>query len=101
MPFLARFHVLTKILAVIVMMAGIAAGLSWLGIHALSSLNNGAGIMSTSAKRALDAARANQNVVAINRAEFSVALDPRPENRAIARKIIDEESRTFHERWKR
>jgi methyl-accepting chemotaxis protein len=96
--FLSGFRVLTKILAVIVMMAGIAAGLSWLGIHALSSLNEGAGIMSSSAKRALDAARASLNVVAINRAEFSVALDPSPENRATARKIIDQESRTFHRR---
>ncbi len=98
MSFLARFKILTKILAVIVLMSGIAAGISWLGIRALSSLNEGAGTMSTSAKRALEAARASLNVVAMSRAEFSVALDPRPENRALARNVIDRESKLFHER---
>src|SRR6478735_7348155 len=98
MHFLAQFKILTKILAVIVLMSGIAAGLSWLGIHALSSLNEGAGTMSTSARRALEAARANVNVMAMSRAEFSVALDPRPENRAVVRKTIDAESKALHER---
>ncbi len=96
--FLAKFRVLTKILAVIVLMASITIGLSWLGIHALSSLNDGAETMSRSAKRSLEAARANQNVVAMNRAEFSVALDPRPENRVLAHKTIEQELKAFHQR---
>ena len=82
MSFLARFRVLTKILAVIILMSGIAAGMSWLGIHALSSLNDGADNMNVAARRTMKGARANQNVIAISRAEFSLALDPSPENRA-------------------
>lgn len=98
MSFLSRFRVLTKVLAVIAMMAVVATGLSWLSIHALRSLNDGAEIMSRSAKRALNASRASLNVVAMNRAEFGVALDPSPENRASARKVIDRELEAFHTR---
>ncbi|MDR3468025.1 MAG: methyl-accepting chemotaxis protein [Xanthobacteraceae bacterium] len=98
MSVLARFRVLTKILAVIIMMSGVAAGMSWLGIHALSSLNEGADNMNVAARRALKAARANQNVIALNRAEFSLALDPSPENRAAVRRIIDAEMKLYRER---
>ncbi|MGH2266464.1 hypothetical protein ACQ1Z3_15325, partial [Enterococcus faecalis] len=35
---------------------------------------------------------------AINRAEFRVALDPRPENRAEVHKIIEQEMKTLNER---
>ncbi len=97
MSFLARFKILTKILAVIALMAVIAAGISWLGIHALSTLNDGADNMSVAAQRALEAARADQNVIAMNRAEFRVALDPRAENRAAVRKVIDEQLKLLNE----
>ena len=98
MSFLARFRVLTKILVVIFLMSGIAGGISWLGVHALGSLNDGAERMDKAAQWALDAARANQNVIAMNRAEFRVALDPRPENRAEVRKFINEQVKMLNER---
>ena len=98
MSFLARFRVLTKILAVVVLMALVACTIGWIGIRALDTLNEGAGTMSRSAKRALEAARASLNVVAMSRAEFSVALDPRPENRTEVRKVIDQEMKAFHQR---
>jgi len=66
MSFLAHFRILTKILAIVVVMAAVAAGISFLGIHALASLNDGADNMKFAAQRALDAARANQNVIALN-----------------------------------
>ena len=40
MSILANFRVLTKILAVIVLMSAVAIGMSWFGIRALSSLND-------------------------------------------------------------
>ena len=94
-PFLARFRILTKILAIVVVMAAVAAGISFLGIHALASLNDGADNMKFAAQRALDAARANQNVIALNRAEFRVALDPTAENRAEVHKVIDEQMKLY------
>ena len=96
MSFLARFRVLTKVLAVIVMMAVVACAISWVAIHALATLNAGADNMSFAAKRALEAARANQNVIAMNRAEFRVAVDPRAQNRAEVHKVIDEQMKSLH-----
>jgi methyl-accepting chemotaxis protein len=98
MPFLARFKVLTKILAIVVFMAAIAAGLSWLGIHSLQRLNSGAEDMSRSSKRALTGARAAQNTLAVNRAEFSIVLDSRPENVVEGKKVILEQMKAFDER---
>jgi methyl-accepting chemotaxis protein len=98
MNFLAHFRILTKILAIIILMAGIAAGVAWIGIRSLSSLNDKAENMSTAAKRALTAARANQNVLALNRAEFRSALDPRVDNRTAARQVIEENLKQFNER---
>jgi methyl-accepting chemotaxis protein len=98
MNFLARFRILTKILSIIILMAGIAAGVAWIGISSLSSLNDKADNMSVAAKRALTAARANQNVLALNRAEFRSALDPRGDNRTAARQVIEENLKLFNER---
>ncbi len=98
MSFLARFRVLTKIIAVVVMMAAVAGGISWLGINALSKLNDGANEMSIAAFRALQAARANQNVLMLSRSEFRAALDPNVENRTAVHKIVDEQLKNFQER---
>ena len=98
MSFLARFRILTKVLTIIVLISAISAGMSWFGIRALRSLNDDAATMDSAARRALQAARANTNLVAMNQAEFSVALDPRPENRAEVRKVVDEQLKLFHER---
>src|ERR1700736_5703420 len=98
MSFLARFRILTKILAVVMLMACVAAVISWFGIRALGSLNESADNMNAASKRALLAARANQNVIALNRAEFRAALDPRPENREEVKKVADEQAKTFLER---
>jgi methyl-accepting chemotaxis protein len=98
MSFLARFRILTKILSVIILMAIVACTISWFGIHALNTLAEGADNMNRAAKRALLGARANQNVLVLSRSEFRAALDPRPENRAEVRKIVDDQMKTFLER---
>ncbi|MGA7810490.1 methyl-accepting chemotaxis protein [Bradyrhizobium sp.] len=95
MSVLARFKILTKILAVVLLLSAVTASLSWLAIRAMASLNNGADTMMFAANRSLDAARANQNVIALNRAEFRVALDPSPENRAAVHKSIDQQMKAF------
>ena len=69
MSLLARFKIITKILAVIMLLSTTAIAISWLGIHAMASLNTGADNMSAAAQRALEAARANQSVIALNRAD--------------------------------
>src|ERR1019366_3599870 len=98
MSLLARFRVLTKILAVIFLMSGIAAGISWFGIRAMSSMNADVETMKSSAGRALEAARASTSLISLLSAEFQVALDPRPENRVEVRKEVDEQLKLLNER---
>src|SRR3954453_2929740 len=98
MSFLSRFRILTKILAIIVVMGGMAVAITFVGATALKSLAENARNMGTAAQRSMIAARAKQNVLAISRAEFRSALDPRPENRDFARKIIEENVKQFEVR---
>lgn len=95
MSLLARFKILTKILAVVLLLSSVTASLSWVAIHAMASMNDSADNMMFAASRALNAARANQNVIALNRAEFRVALDPSAENRGEVHKVIDEQMKAF------
>jgi methyl-accepting chemotaxis protein len=97
MSFLARFKVLTKILAIVVFMAAIAVSLSWLGINSLSRLDQGAQEMSRASKRALMGARANQDVVGLNRAEFRIAIDTRSENVGETKQIIEQQMKALEE----
>ncbi len=98
MPLLARVKIITKILAVIMLLAVVAVGTSWLGVRAMSLMNDDAKMMTSSAKRALEAARASTSLITLSSAEFQVALDPRPENRATVRKIVDAQLKLFNER---
>src|SRR5262249_9983790 len=98
MSFLARFRALTKILAVVMLLSVLAAGITWLGVSALGSLNEGAANMASSSKRALVATRAAQAVLVLNRSEFAVALDPSEQNRAEMKKAIEAQLKNFQER---
>ncbi|PDT79232.1 methyl-accepting chemotaxis protein [Bradyrhizobium sp. C9] len=98
MMFLARFRILTKILAIVGGLSIIAGMLAYLGISSLKSLSERGVITARAAERALLSAEANQNVLAINRAEFRSALDPRDENRLAARSLIDAQFKSLEER---
>jgi methyl-accepting chemotaxis protein len=99
MHFLGRFRILSKILGIVVLLCGIGAAIAWIGVSALGDLSEKADVMSTSARRALLAARANQNVIALNRAEFRSALDPRDDNRLAAREVINTQLKQYQERF--
>src|SRR6185312_1922556 len=99
MHFLGRFRILSKILGIVLLLCGIGAAIAWIGGSALSELSEKADVMSTAAKRALLAARANQNVIALNRAEFRSALDPRDDNRLAARDVINAQLKQYQERF--
>jgi methyl-accepting chemotaxis protein len=98
MSFLARFRVLPKILAVVMLLSALAAGITWLGVSAMSALNSGTANMGSAAKRALVATRAAQAILVLNRSEFAVALDPSEQNRAEMKKAIEAQLKNFHER---
>ncbi|MCP9626647.1 methyl-accepting chemotaxis protein [Rhodopseudomonas palustris] len=98
MAILARFRVLTKILFIVVLLSLVAGALTWVAMGAMETLNAGSDSMNRASKRALLAARANQNVLTISRGEFLAAIDPRAETLARARKIVDENFATLTER---
>ncbi len=98
MSFLSRFRILTKILAIIVFMGCVASAIAFVGSNALKTLNDNADKMGGAARRSLEAARASQNLLTVNRAEFRSALDPRTENRNAARKVIEESIKQFETR---
>ena len=98
MPLLSRVKIITKILTVIIMLATVAIGTSWLGIHAMGVMNDDAETMASTAKRALEAARASTSLISLSSAEFQIALDPRPENRAEVRKMVDQQLKLFNDR---
>ena len=89
MALLAKFRVLTKVLAIIFVLSLITGVMAWLGISSLHSVSERSDTMARSAERALLATRANNNVLTMNGAEFRSALDPRDENRLAVRSVID------------
>jgi methyl-accepting chemotaxis protein len=95
---MARFRILTKILAIIVVLSLITGVMAWIGVSSLHSVSDRSDTMKRSAERALLATRANNNVVSMNRAEFRSAIDPRDENRLAARVVIDEQVKQLEER---
>jgi methyl-accepting chemotaxis protein len=99
MSLLARVKIITKILAVILLLGMVAVGTSWLGIRAMGAMNDDAETMTSTAKRALEAARASTALITLSGAEFQIALDPRPENRSVVRKIVDEQMQLFKQRF--
>lgn len=95
---MARFRILTKILAIIVVLSLITGVMAWIGVSSLHAVSDRSDTMKRSAERALLATRANNNVVSMNRAEFRSAIDPRDENRLAARVVIDEQVKQLEER---
>ena len=98
MSLLARVKIFTKILVVILVLAGVAVSMSWLGIASMGALKQNGDNMNASARRALTAAQANQNVIVLSRSEFRIALDPRPENRQAVHAVVDEQIKQFDRR---
>jgi methyl-accepting chemotaxis protein len=97
MSFLTNLRVLPKILAIILLLSSVTAGVTVLGIMSLRSLSDDTDVMKVAAKYALDAAKLDESVVAINRAEYRMGSDPRAENIAEARKAIDSELKRLND----
>jgi len=99
MSILARFKVLTKIVAVVVLLATIATGITWLGVSSLKSLSEATDRMEVVSSQSTMAQRLAVNLLAINRAEFQASTDPRPESIRAAQESVAAESKLFQERF--
>src|SRR4051812_44387943 len=98
MSFLARFRILTKILTVVTLMSVIAIGISVLAIMSLKSLSEATDRMELVGGQAVLAQRLSVALVTLNRSEFQLSTDPRPENRKLVRQSMDTEVKLFQDR---
>ena len=67
------FKILTKVLVVVAVMAAIMAAISVISVNGLAELSADTGEVEIAGQEALTGARVNQNVIALNRAEFRAA----------------------------
>lgn len=98
MSFLTNMRVLTKIMTMILVLSAATLSVAMLGITSLKSLSESTERMDVAARQALDAVHIGQIVTSINKAEYRVGTDPRPENRAAARKVVEEQIKLLNER---
>lgn len=98
MSFLSRFRVLTKIFSVVVLLSAISGGIAWLGASSLKSLSDATDRMELVASQATMTQRLAVNLMVLNRAEFSLSTDPRPENRKRVEQVVETESKVFVQR---
>ena len=87
MSFLARFRILTKSLAVVALLSSIAIGITWLGVTSLKSLSDATDVMELVGAQSVMAQRLAVNLMAMNRAEFQLSTDPRPETLNQVKKV--------------
>ena len=88
MSLLARVKIMTEILAVIMLLAAVAAGTSWLGIRAMSSMNDDAETMASTAKRALEGARASTSLITLSVSAISTSDRTTSASRVISTHLL-------------
>ena len=101
MAFLSQFRVLTKILAVIGVMAAVAVTITYFGTTSLGSLNAATDLMEKKAGGALLAARLARDAISLNRAEYMLAANPTESTRTTVRKSVDADLKEFKERFEK
>ena len=89
---LSNVRVLTKMLMVVGILGLVAAGITALGVQSLRNINAAAEDMERHGAFALEAVRLNAAVVALNRAEFQVAVDPSAKNRDTVARAVEAET---------
>jgi methyl-accepting chemotaxis protein len=100
MSFLARFRILTKILTIVILLSGIATTITWLGVNSLKSLSDATDTMELLGNQSNISQKLAVNLLAINRAEFQLSTDPRPEAKRSIRETVEAETKLFLERFK-
>ena len=98
MSFLGKFRTLSKILFIVIVLSAVSVSLTWLGISSLKTLSAAADRMETISAEATMAQRLVANVLALNRAEFNLSNNPRPENRKEVSQIVETETQLFLDR---
>jgi len=95
---LANWKIAHKLFLLIGILTLVTAIVSLTGINGINVLDHAADEMELSGGEALLGARANQNVIALNRAEFRIAADPSPEQVREVEGVIAEQKQQLQQR---
>jgi methyl-accepting chemotaxis protein len=97
---LARFRVLTKVIAIVFLLSAVAGGITWLGINSLKTVSDATRAMDLRDHQALAAQQLVTSLLAINRSEFQLSSNPTPEVKEATRRTAETETELFNQRLK-
>jgi methyl-accepting chemotaxis protein len=96
MSLLSRFRILTKIIAVVAVLAAVSGAIAALAITSLRQIGERASVMAEASSDAILLMRLNAMILSINRGELQLASDSRPESRKAAHTGIDGSIKNFN-----
>ncbi|HEV7367849.1 methyl-accepting chemotaxis protein [Arenibaculum sp.] len=94
----ANLRIVHKLLLLVGFLSVVTALVSAVGIVSLQHMTEAAARIDRAGSQSLTAARANRDVVELNRAEFRIAADPTGSNLEDSLRVIEEQRRLFEER---
>lgn len=94
-----KFTLVTKIFGLVVGLLVVAGAVGGLGIYGIDQVANDTRRVNVAGGEALSAARINQNIITLSRAEYRVAAAPDAAVIADAKKVIAEERADFVRRF--
>jgi methyl-accepting chemotaxis protein len=94
----SNLRIVHKLLVLVGVLSLVTAAVSAVGVTGVRALGDATARIDRAGGQSLLAARINTNVVAINRAEFRIAVDPTGENFAQAVAVIEEQRAQMAER---
>jgi methyl-accepting chemotaxis protein len=95
---LNNFRIQTKLAFLLAWIGSVTILISYVGIDAAQRLSNSTREITQRGNEALLAARMNQNILQISRAEFRVTADPSPETAQEVKRIISEKRAEYDAR---
>jgi methyl-accepting chemotaxis protein len=98
MAMLRNFRIQTKLVFLISLISSMMVLIGYIGIDAAAQLSNSMRQITLSGSKALLAARMNQDILAINRAEFRVTADPSRETFQLVKQFIGEKRAEYDSR---
>lgn len=96
-----KITLVTKVFGLVVGLLLIASAIGGLGVYGIGTVADDTRRVEESGGEALSAARINQNIITLSRAEYRVAADPSVDVIADARAVIAEEKADFVRRFER
>jgi methyl-accepting chemotaxis protein len=95
---LGSYRIATKVLSIIVLLGIVAAGITTAGVLSLQSLHHATIELGLAGDKSVLSARMRQNILALNRGEFRITVDPTGSNLTDAVAFIDKQRAELEER---